>query len=430
MTKRQRILIIGLVWPELRSSAASQNILSYASLLKDAGHYICFASAADKTPQSTQLDNVVDEEQSILLNSSTFDDFVSSFSPTIVIFDRYLCEEQFGWRVSQSAPSCVKILDCEDLHFLRDARHKAYKNNVNPANENAITEYLYSDMCKREIASILRCDLSILLSDIEIRLLVERFGVPASLLHHCRFLLPQLEQRITNNATTNTYAQRDGFISIGNFRHAPNWDAVLTIKTKLWPRIRKALPNAQCHIYGAYLPPKAKQLENRKEGFLVHGFAKDAFSVLSSAKVLLAPINFGAGIKGKLIDAMMCSTPSITSPIGAEGLSIDEGNTEWPGSIMPLFENEDAFADQAVRLYADEEYWLRSSEYSHLYLTSIFSYPKQRASLIKRIEALTNMLGEHRRQHFIGQVLQHHTLASTKYMSQWIEAKNKRPTDS
>jgi glycosyltransferase involved in cell wall biosynthesis len=436
-----RILFVGLVWPEPKSSAASQNILSYINLFIKQGFDITFACAAEKTEQSAVLSSLGINEQKIRLNDSSFDSFIAQLQPTITVFDRFISEEQFGWRVSEAAPNCLKILDCEDLHFLRDARHKAYKADKDSSDFSLVSPYLYSDICKRELASILRCDLSLLLSPVELDLLHNIFRINCDILHYCPFLIPN-----TKKKPFKTYQDRVDFVSIGSFRHAPNWDAVLTLKKHIWPSIHKAIPKAKLHIYGSYLTPKAKQLENKKEGFLVHGFAPDAFNVIRNARVLLAPLNFGAGIKGKLVDAMQCGTPSVTTDIGAEGLrsSAQNKNTifaqaisannrdlkekDWPGAIYNICQNESSFSKVAIELYSSQKEWEQASAKTDTQFSSIFNYDAQSEALLEKIEDCLVNLKEHRQRNFLGQVMQHHSVMSTKYMSQWIEAKNRSPS--
>lgn len=426
---KHKVLFVGLVWPEPKSTAAGQNILSYINLFIANGYEVTFACAAEQTEQSAPLTRMGVKEQKIALNDSSFDNFVGQFEPDITVFDRFISEEQFGWRVSLAAPLCMKILDCEDLHFLRDARHQAYKDANQHCNRvvsnDVVQGYLYSDMCKRELASILRCDLSILLSEYEYKLLSSTFKVPETLLHYCPFLLPGADIK-----RGKTYAQRIDFISIGSFRHAPNWDAVLTLKQKIWPIIHQALPQARCHIYGSYLTPKAKQLENKKQGFLVHGFVEDAKQVIGNARILLAPLHFGAGIKGKLVDAMQCYTPSVTTEIGSEGLLPAQNNSDderhlWPGAIHNIQNSYDAFIGSCILLYSNEDKWTKASMQSQRLYSAVFNYEQQSKNLIDSIDAIRAELTKHRQQHFLGQVLQHHTLNSTKYMSQWIEAKTR-----
>src|SRR5690606_12663340 len=94
--------------------------------------------------------------------------------------DRFVSEEQFGWRVSQECPNAVQILDTEDLHFLRSAREKAFKKKeeINLYNETTI----------REIASILRCDLSLIISEFEMNLLLNEFHIAPELLYYLPFI--------------------------------------------------------------------------------------------------------------------------------------------------------------------------------------------------------------------------------------------------
>src|SRR5690606_12128233 len=104
--------------------------------------------------------------KNILLNNSSFDEFIKELKPEIVLFDRYITEEQFGWRVSENCPNTLKILDTEDLHFLRKAREEAVKAGKPISDAN-----LFSETAKRELASILRCDLSLIISEYEMELL-------------------------------------------------------------------------------------------------------------------------------------------------------------------------------------------------------------------------------------------------------------------
>src|SRR5690606_3748129 len=113
----------------------------------------------------------------------------------------------------------------------------------------------------REIAAIFRCDLSLMISTREIELLQHYFGVPSELLFYCPLSTGTLDQPLP------VFGERQHFISIGNFRHVPNWDAVLCLKHSIWPLIRAQLPRAELHIYGAYMPPEASALHNPAQGF-------------------------------------------------------------------------------------------------------------------------------------------------------------------
>ena len=417
--KIKKLLVLGYVWPEPNSSAAGSHMLSLLLLFVHRGWHVTFASPAQQGEHKVDLATLGIVEQAVVLNCGSFDDFISELNPEIVLFDRFMLEEQFGWRIAKHCPNAIRILDTEDLHSLRHARHQALKQN------RPLTQAeLNNDMAKREIAAIFRCDLSLIISSHEFELLKRHYCVPDHILLHCPFMLDL--QNFTPSKLS--FKDRQHFISIGNFRHEPNWDAVLFLKQSIWPLIRKQLPKAELHIYGAYPPPKATQLHNSKQGFLVKGWAEDAKHVMQQARVCLAPLRFGAGIKGKLAEAMFCGTPNVTTNIGTEGMTM---GLDWPGLTTDLnvFHNSENsaidFAQHAVQLYQDEVLWQKKQTDGYQLITSNFDKGKVQATLIARIIAIQNNLISHRAVNFVGQMLQHHQLKSTQYMAQWIEAKNR-----
>lgn len=421
-----RLLFIGYVWPEPRSSAASGHVMQLLECFLEQGWQITFASPASSGPHKADLAALGIAEQSIELNSSSFDIFVSELAPDIVVFDQFMIEEQFGWRVEKHCPTALRILETSDLQSLRQARQQVLKERLKTGHAEAESE-LFSldqtalfqqmaatDLAQREIAALYRCDLNLMTSDVEMQLLNQCFGMPPALLHWCPLMLEGTP------ASTAGFAERAHFLSIGNFRHAPNWDAVLWMKNAVWPLIRKQLPQAQLHVYGAYTPPKATALHNAAQGFHIMDWAEDALQVMAGARVCLAPLRFGAGIKGKLLDAMLCGTPSVTTPIGSEAM---HGALPWPGLVA---ESPVAIAEAAVRLYRDEALWLQAQQHGFDLLGARYLYRQHCDSLIGRIQALRQGLAQHRLANFTGAMLRHHQHKSTQYMAQWIEAKNGR----
>jgi glycosyltransferase involved in cell wall biosynthesis len=350
------------------------------------------------------------EISQIKLNCTSFDDFARDLTPDVVMFDRFMMEEQFGWRITEHCPQAIKLLDTEDLFCLRHARHQAYKEKRAMVN----ADLLCSDLAQREVAAIFRCDLTLMISQHEIDLLTQLFKVDKSLLHFCPFMYHTAQL----NQVNPTYDQRNNFMVIGNFRHAPNWDAVLWLKQKIWPLIVKQLPNAKLNVYGAYPPPKATDLHDEKTGFLVKGWVDDAILAMQSARVCIAPLRFGAGIKGKLAEAMICSTPSVTTEIGAESMQTDLG---WAGSVV---DTPEAIADAAVKLYLNETLWQQMSDLGQPNAKKLYHQESIVEALNCRLTALIDTLTEHRQNNFTGAMLNHHHHKSTKYMAQWIEAKN------
>ncbi|MER2104156.1 MAG: glycosyltransferase [Pseudomonas atacamensis] len=426
-----KVLVIGYVWPEPRSSAASGHVMQILETFLDQGWDITFSSPAGPGEHKADLTSLGIREVPIELNNSSFDTFISELAPDIVLFDQFMMEEQFGWRVEKHCPDALRILETSDLQSLRHARHQRLKDRLKINDEQTDFTELFApalheefqlmastDLAKREIAALYRCDLNLMISEVEIDLLVEEFGLPRQILHWCPLMID-----LPDTAAPG-FEERAHFLSIGNFRHAPNWDAVLWMKTTLWPLIRARLPRAQLHIYGAYTPPKATALHNPVQGFHIMDWAEDALEVMSAARVCLAPLRFGAGIKGKLVDAMLCGTPSVTTPIGAEAM---HGDAPWPGAVAL---DANTFAEQAVQLYEDPARWQQAQIQASALMQQRYQRSVHGPRLINRIADCRQHLAQLRNDNFTGAMLRHHTLKSTQYMAQWIEAKNQlNPTE-
>jgi len=411
-----QILVIAYVLPEPKSTGSGARMMELIRLFLLQGWSVHVASPAQATDYSEDLSALGVKTSEISVNDSSFDAFVSKMQPDIVLFDRFVMEEQFGWRVAKQCPNAMRMLETIDLHCLREARHKQVKRTHAVALEADKID-LYNDVALREIAAIYRSDISLLISDYELEVLDEHFGVSNDILHLCPFMLEASDQECLP-----LFEQRQHFISIGNFRHGPNWDAVLWLKKDIWPLIRTKLPQVELHIYGAYTPPKATALHNEKEGFFVKDRAEHVQEVMQQARINLAPLRFGAGIKTKLADAMLAGTPSVTTSVGVEGMT---GGLAWGGSIA---DDAQGFADAAIALYQQEEAWKQAQEYGMVILCALFDPEKNGSRLIACIQYVKENLQAHRLHNFTGQMLHHHHHRSTEFMSRWIEAKNK-PTD-
>jgi glycosyltransferase involved in cell wall biosynthesis len=404
------LLVLGYVWPEPNSSAAGWRMLSLLQLFQRQGWQIVFASAADKSPHRADLSQFGIEEVKIALNCDSFAVQLQQWQPAAVLFDRFMLEEQFGWWVDEICPQALKLLDSEDLHCLRAARQRAF-NEQRPVNNADLTD----ELALREIAAIHRCDLTLTISRAELQLLTDFYQVPAAQLLYCPFLIENCEVDRRHG-----FAQRQHFSFIGNFRHEPNWQAVLRLK-RLWPALRKQLPEAELHIYGAYPPPKATQLHAPKQGFFLKGWAAQAADAFLSYRVCLAPLSFGAGLKGKIIDAMSFGTPVVTTWVGAEGISHQTDYQDFPGIVA---DDDQTLIAAAVALYQDQSQWLQARYKAEACLAQ-FDAALLMPQIWQQLTAVQQQLASHRQQSFTGQMLKYHLHRSTKFMAQWISAKNK-----
>ena len=428
-----KVLIMGYVWPEVTSSAAGLRDWNLVNYFLKQNWKVLYSSQAKENEFTKKL---VDSGVTTVRhapNDNRFNTWISHEQPDFVVFDRFVTEEQFGWRVRDNFPPCVQILDTQDLHFLRKQRQQAREQGKYSLDEIAKgTIPLQSETALRELASIYRSDCTILISDFEMHLLREVYNVPASSLHLCRLSYRPPEKFIPFEK------RKKDFCMIGNFRHPPNVDATLWMKNEIWPLIRKKLPEAEVDIYGAYPSRENVKLSNADDGFNVKGPVKDHLKMLKKYKLNLAPLRFGAGIKGKISDGWYCGTPVVTTPIGAEGMA---ENFPFGGEVSTFSKSESSirsgdacvgdslfaaqdFATRAVSLYLDNKKWQESQSRGGDIINNLYSEDLNGRALINRMLHTKENLESIRSSNMIGSILNYQLNRGSKYFSLWIEEKN------
>jgi hypothetical protein len=407
----KQLLIIGHNFPEPFTTAAGGRIIHLIELFLEQGFTITFASTALKSERSADLQSIRIKEVSIKLNDPSFDEFLKDLQPNVVMFDRFITEEQFGWRVAEVCPKSLKILDTEDLHFLRKAREEAYKKGIPVTEAN-----LYTDTAKRELASILRCDLNLIISEIEIKLLITTFQIPEGLVWYLPFLISS-EISDAQKIKQSNFEERQHFMAVGNMKHAPNVASVSILKEHIWPTLQQRFPQAELHIYGAYVPQQLQEMHSSKDRFFIKGWIQDISAVMQKARVQLAPLPFGAGLKGKILDAFQNGLPTATTSIGTEGM------VDIKSQYANVTNNWKDFCLMATNLYTDRIAWNASQKEGYGAVLSRFQKNSFAIPFSERVSFLLENLETHRQQHFIGQIIQYKTVQATKYMSKWIEEK-------
>lgn len=382
----KKVLVIGNVFPEPTSSAAGTKMMQWLHLFKANDFQTVYASTSPQSEFSAGLTEFTTDTWLVEMNNSSFNEQLQTFQPDIVLYDRFMVEEQFSWRVRETVPNAVHLLETQDLHFLREARSKQ--------------QPFFNTTCKREIASILRVDLAFIISEFELDFLKNNFPFVVDKISYFPLCYKAGKQFVQ-------VEKRSDFCFIGNFLHTPNKQAVLFLKT-IWKDVRKALPNAVIHIYGAYPNQQIQQLHNEKEGFLVHGRTESVTDVFTKHKFLLAPIAFGAGLKGKLLEAMQYGIVSLTTPMGAEGIATID---EWNGKVVELAN----FTSEIIALNAISNY-AELQEKGKQILTQKFNSDYFTPRISEQIQNTppTNFLTE---------IMNFHRQQSVRYLSKWIEGK-------
>lgn len=393
-----QILIIGNHLPEPKSSAAGRKMMQWLEMFRQNEDEVVYASVMQPTHFSEEISDWIKRWLPIQLNDDSFQQQVKEIHPDIVIYDEFTLEEQFGWRVREVVNNAIHILETQDLHFLRDARRK--KKDI------------HSELAKRELASILRCDLTSIISSLEVNFLKENFPFVSPQIIYFPLCYPVLKQEFTDNSL------RKDFCFIGNYHHLPNRDAVLLLRQK-WKEIRKELPHVKIFIYGAYPDATILNLHSEKDGFIVRGRAESVAEIFAKHRILLAPLQFGAGLKGKLLEAMQHGILSVTTPVGCEGIGTEN---YWNGKVGDV-EN---FVRNAVDCYRlDETSYQNFQQIGVNILQANFDEKHFNQTIYETISTVASRLNEWRNQHFLSEILNHHRQQSVRYLSKWIAAKNK-----
>lgn len=405
------VLIIGKTWPEPLTTGAGVRMMQIIDFFTRNDYEINFASAASKSKYSANLEEQKVKTYPIKVNDSGFNEVLKKINPQIVIFDRYHTEEQFSWRVDEVFPSVLKILDSEDLHFLRQARGNLIKKNKFPYSHNDVfKESLSLKETYRELNAMYRCDLTLVISKFEIDFLENSYNFPKKNLIH----FPMLPKKSYDGSLS--FEERKDFVFIGNFNHKPNVDAVLELK-KVFPNIKNGCKDSELHIYGAYMPENIANLHNPKNGIYIKGWVENLTETLVKYRLMLAPLRFGAGIKCKILESLNVKTPVISTEIGFEGICENENAPGYSGPVNKIW------IEEAIKLYNDKNSWEEKSKLSNLALQNL---KWDEISTIHRIEHFKKNLFENRELNITQNMLSLSNNQTYKYLSKYIELKNKK----
>ncbi|GAB3098551.1 glycosyltransferase [Lysobacter terrae] len=249
------------------------------------------------------------------------------------------------------APQAQIILNTSDLHYLRHIREAEIEESA----EKMAAALAWKE---RELSVISRCDHSIVMSDHELAVLAAE--LPGASVH----LVPLMFVDIPGRA--QGYSERKDLLFIGGFPHIPNVDAVVYFCENIWPKVRQHLPDARCHLLGSSPPAEVEALGSLP-GVNVVGYVDDLAPWFNQIRLSIAPLRYGAGIKGKLGTSLSFGVPSVATTIAVEGMGLEHE------SQVLVADDPDQFAKEVVRLYTDPALWERLSTQGLEYVTRTYS---------------------------------------------------------
>lgn len=251
-----------------------------------------------------------------------------------VMLSRHYVASEFLPLLNRYAPQAKIVFDTVDLHYLRETRAAELANDDGLLRNARLTR-------KRELGIVAQAATTLVVSEMERELLAK--DAPAaqvellSNVHHPAGPGPGFEER------------RD-LVFVGGFRHPPNVDGVLWFVEEVFPLIRENLPEALFHCIGSHVPESIRALAGH-EGVRIHGHLPDIVPYMDGARIGLAPLRYGAGVKGKVNLSMAHGQPVVATPCAVEGMHLRDGHD------VLVAESASAFAEAVVRLYRDQALW-------------------------------------------------------------------------
>ena len=261
--------------------------------------------------------------------------------------------------VRQYAPQSRTIFDTVDLHFLRDRREAELT-------QDAGAKLTAQDKQQQECAVVDQADETWVVSSVEQELL--------------RSERPHKSIEIVSTivdvpGSGNPFSLRRDFLFIGSFQHRPNIDAVLFFTKKIYPAVKRRLPDAKFYVIGDKAPPEVVALAS--ESIVVTGRQPDVQPYFDNVKLSIAPLRWGAGVKGKINQSMGFGVPVVGTSIAVEGMDLT--NRE---DVM-VADEPDQFANAMIELYESEELWNRLSQNAIVKTRELYSVQAAQKQLRK-----------------------------------------------
>ena len=338
-----RILVVDQITPETDKDAGSITALELMLSLRDLGYKVVFIPLSNFTyiPDYTDTLNALGIESVLYPWARSVEDHlgqVGDIFDAVVIF-RYNTALQCLDQIRRHAPRAKVIFHNSDLHFLREERAKQVENPDLAELRNSSDETKSS-----ELAIMARSDCCIVHSFEERDLL--------------KTLVPQVPVVVfpwiyEPRGPGKSWQDRSEIVFLGGYRHYPNVDAVLHYARNVAPVLEQRLHGLKFRAIGSNPPPEMLALASPQ--LSIDGFIEDLEPVLARARVMLVPLRYGAGLKGKIVTAMAHGLPVVTTSVGAEGMALTDGTN------VIIADTPEEMADAVVRLYTDKILWERVS---------------------------------------------------------------------
>ena len=361
---KDKLLIIGLTIPRFDRTSGDLRLFTILNILSKS-YEITYIAINQSANASIENDRYVSPLRNLGINV-----FIERFSLKeifnlnkfkAVIIEFYYLAEYYLPRIKLLQPSCSVIIDTVDVHYLRF--HRKYEITKND-NDLRIAD----EAKKRELAIYSQADMTLTVTDDDAKTLQkDNHNITTRILPNVHRLVPPTCDQNKNE-----------IIFIGGFRHEPNIDAVVYFCEDIFPRIKKVIPEARFTIVGSNPPLEIRSLHS--EFITVTGYVPSTTPYLQKSYVSVAPLRYGAGMKGKVGEAMAHGIPVVTTSIGAEGMNlIDREN-------VLIADSNEIFSDAVVELILDSSLYNKIKKNALEHIENNFT-PEKISMLIGKILA-------------------------------------------
>ncbi|RZJ97677.1 MAG: glycosyltransferase, partial [Brevundimonas sp.] len=280
----------------------------------------------------------------------------------LVYVTRYTVAQDILPLIRRHAPQ-ARIAFCNaDLHFLREMR-EAVLLESGPLMERAEATR------EAEMAVAAAVDVTLSYNDVEHEIM--RAAVPG-------VRVAQAPWVVDVSSDPPGFDARRDITFLGGFGHPPNRLAVEFFGRDVVPGLREALPDVTCNVFGSGITAEVEALA--RDGLAIRGFAPDLKAAYDSCRVFIAPVSSGAGLKGKVIDALAYGTPSVLSPVAAEGANLRDGVE------VLIARTPREWIEAITRLYQDPELWAAMSKAAQAHARRYYSFEAAQAQMRQALE--------------------------------------------
>ena len=340
----KRVLVIDHCTPTPNQDAGSITTVNTIILLREFGFQVTFIPEDNflYMPEETVALQRIGVEVLYAPYVQSVEEHIQEFGGRydLVFLFRPVVVEKHIKKIRKFCLNAKVLFHTIDLHFLRMSREALLQSDKTIKDAADF-------MKEREILAINSVDATIVHSTSELEILSPL--VPKAKLHVFPLILDV-------KGTQKQFKDRRNILFVGGFQHAPNVDAVDFFAKEIMPILRLRCNGIRFLVAGSRPPSNVLALET--DDIHILGFVEDLSSLLDSVRVSVAPLRYGAGIKGKIGTAMAAGLPIVATTIAAEGMSLSAGDE------ILIADSPEEFAESILRLCEDEDLWTRISQHS------------------------------------------------------------------